>query len=247
MSNEILTASHIRKVFKSGDTELEVLRDVNLTVEKGEVVVIMGASGAGKSTLLHILGALDVPRAGTVAIDGQDLFTMNDVEQSKFRNQHIGFVFQFHHLLPEFTALENVAMPALIQGRTFAQARERALDLLEAVQLTQRAHHRPSELSGGEQQRVAVARALMNAPKLVLADEPSGNLDEEHGEELHELIFGLAREWKQTFVIVTHNPELGKRADSSYILHDGILSSDEEGSHSSENSLPTNNSLTFPN
>jgi lipoprotein-releasing system ATP-binding protein len=220
----ILRAENIHKVFSLGkDVKLHVLKGINLEVKRGEIISIVGASGAGKSTLLHILGALDRPSAGRVFIDGIDIFKMSDFELAKFRNQKIGFVFQFHHLLPEFTALENVAMPALIGGKNFNEARERAYELLKEVGLADRINHKPSELSGGEQQRVAVARALMNSPDIVLADEPSGNLDSKNAEALHELIIELNRKTGQTFIIATHNEKLAEKSDRIVKIVDGRI------------------------
>jgi lipoprotein-releasing system ATP-binding protein len=214
----------VRKSYTSGrGATLDVLRGVSARVAPGEICAIVGSSGAGKSTLLHILGALDRPSAGSVRIDGQDLFALPDAPLAAFRNAHMGFVFQFHHLLPEFSALENVMMPALIGGSTTAAAESSARELLARVGVEQRSGARPAELSGGEQQRVAVARALVNAPKVVLADEPSGNLDEENAASLQELLWSLSRERQQTFVIVTHDLALAGRADSVYRLHDGVL------------------------
>jgi len=206
---------------KSG--RLAVLRGVHLTIAKGEIVAIVGASGAGKSTLLHILGTLDRPTSGTVSYDGMDVFALADDALAHFRNRHIGFVFQFHHLLPEFSALENVAMPAMITGKKLPEVRARALELLDHVGLKNRAEQRPPKLSGGEQQRVAVARALMNAPRVVLADEPSGNLDSANAKALHRTLWNLSRTTGQTFVIVTHNEELALQADRVVRIIDGIL------------------------
>ncbi len=211
---------HVEDLTKSYPTgtggRLEVLRGVTFTVRRGEVVAVVGESGTGKSTLLHLLGALDRPDAGTVRYEGNDIFRLDDEALAAFRNRSVGFVFQFHHLLPEFTALENVAMPALIQGKDFAAARPRALDLLRQLGLEARAEHRPAELSGGEQQRVAVARALMNEPRLVLADEPTGNLDTRTAETLHEEILRLSRTFAQTFVLVTHNKKTMQAAEILY-------------------------------
>lgn len=211
----------VRDLVKSYPTahggRLEVLRGVSFDVVSGEVVAVVGESGTGKSTLLHLLGALDRPDGGTVLYNGRDIYQLDDQALAAFRNREIGFVFQFHHLLPEFTALENVAMPALISGRRFEGVRDHALDLLRMLGLEARAEHRPSELSGGEQQRVAVARALMNTPGLVLADEPTGNLDTTTAQALHDEFIRLSREMGQTFVIVTHNPTLAGLADR--VLH----------------------------
>ncbi|HBZ66337.1 MAG TPA: lipoprotein-releasing system ATP-binding protein LolD [Bacteroidales bacterium] len=201
--------------------ELTVLRSVSLAVSKGEVVTITGPSGAGKSTLLHILGTLDRPSEGEVRVGGELVTQLNDARLSAFRNRHIGFVFQFHHLLPEFTSVENVSIPAFIAGESREKAQQRAVELLEKLGLGQRLHHKPSELSGGEQQRVAVARALINNPDVVLADEPSGNLDTNAANQLHQLFFDLRSSMQQTFVIVTHNPELAAQADRTIHLTDG--------------------------
>ncbi|MDR2980513.1 MAG: ABC transporter ATP-binding protein [Bacteroidales bacterium] len=200
---------------------LTVLKGLNLEIADREVVTIVGPSGAGKSTLLHIVGTLDRPDQGEIFIDGTPVFSLSDEKLSNFRNRNIGFVFQFHHLLPEFTAVENVAMPALIGGVTKKQALKKAEELLDFMQLNERLSHKPSELSGGEQQRVAVARALINNPKLVLADEPSGNLDTENAMTLHQLFFDLRREFGQTFVIVTHNEELASMSDTRVVIKDG--------------------------
>jgi lipoprotein-releasing system ATP-binding protein len=205
------------------EDRLMVLRGVSLAITAGEIVAIVGASGAGKSTLLHIIGTLDRPTSGVVRFDGVDVFSVNDDDLAHFRNNRIGFVFQFHHLLPEFTALENVAMPALIKGEQFLAVRERALGLLHDVGMDHRADAKPPKLSGGEQQRVAVARALMNAPAVVLADDPSGNLDSANAEMLHSLIWDLSRKRGQTFVVVTHNESLARRADRIVRLVDGVV------------------------
>lgn len=210
----------VQNIFKSYGT-LQVLKNVSLEIRQGEVVSIVGASGAGKTTLLQIMGTLDRPDSGTVRIKDTDITRLSERELSRFRNQNIGFVFQFHNLLPEFTALENVCMPALIGGKTMEQAKPEAMSLLEFLNLADRASHKPSELSGGEQQRVAVARALMNNPAVVLADEPSGNLDSVHARELHELFFRLRDHYRQTFVIVTHNGELAEMSDRQITIKDG--------------------------
>ncbi|MCX8010906.1 MAG: ABC transporter ATP-binding protein [Ignavibacteria bacterium] len=224
MSNTILKAENIRRAFPvSKDKQLEVLKNISLEVIKGEIVVIVGASGAGKSTLLHILGALDRPNSGSVIIDNNEILKMRDEELAKFRNKNIGFVFQFHHLLQEFTSLENVMIPLLISGESFSNAEAKAKEAIEKVNLLERVNHKPAELSGGEQQRIAVARALVNNPKIILADEPSGNLDTKNSEALHQLIFDLRKELNQTFVIVTHNPELMKLADRVLEIKDGII------------------------
>lgn len=202
---------------------LQVLKKVSLSIEHNKVVSIVGPSGAGKSTLLHIIGTLDKPDKGSVVIDGMSVDKLNDDKLAEFRNQHIGFVYQFHHLLPEFTAIENVAMPALIAGTRKQTAFARAKELLEFMKLSERIDHKPSELSGGEQQRVSVARALVNNPKLILADEPSGNLDTENARKLHDLFFVLRDTFKQTFVIVTHNEELAQLSDKTIMMQDGKI------------------------
>lgn len=202
---------------------LQVLKQVNLEIQEAEVVAIVGASGAGKTTLLQILGTLEKPDSGHVLFGKDNPFLLNDKSLSSFRNKNIGFIFQFHQLLPEFTALENVMIPALIQGISKKEASDRASSLLMRMNLTDRILHKPSALSGGEQQRVAVARALMNKPKLILADEPSGNLDSKHAKELHELFFSLRDEFRQTFVIVTHNDELARMSDRQLTMTDGTL------------------------
>jgi lipoprotein-releasing system ATP-binding protein len=203
--------------------ELEVLKGVSLEISEGEVVSIVGASGAGKSTLLHIIGTLDKADGGTVTINGIEAGKLKDQKLSDFRNRAIGFVFQFHHLLPEFTALENVCIPAFIAGKTEAEAHAKAKELLGFLGLADRAEHKPSQLSGGEQQRVAVARALVNQPAVVLADEPSGNLDSQSAKELHQLFFDLRDKFNQTFVIVTHNEDLANMADRKLEMKDGQI------------------------
>jgi lipoprotein-releasing system ATP-binding protein len=201
--------------------QLEILKGVDLRVNSGEIVSIVGSSGAGKTTLLQILGTLDKPDSGTLEIAGVNPFKLNSNELSRFRNQSLGFIFQFHQLLPEFNALENTMLPALIGGMTKKEAEEIARPLLEKLGIEDRSQHKPSELSGGEQQRVAVCRALINNPKMIFADEPSGNLDTKNARELHELFFQLRDEFKQTFVIVTHNEELAQMADRSLVMRDG--------------------------
>jgi lipoprotein-releasing system ATP-binding protein len=213
----MIQVEHVCKSY--GD--LKVLRDVSLEVAQGEVVSIVGASGAGKTTLLQIIGTLDRPDSGTVRIDGTDVTTLGERQLARFRNSKIGFVFQSHNLLPEFTALENVCMPALIGGVSMEEASSEAMKLMEFLNISNRATHKPSELSGGEQQRVAVARALINRPAVILADEPSGNLDSQHARELHALFFKLRDEYKQTFIIVTHNTELAEMSDRMIVIKDG--------------------------
>lgn len=202
---------------------LEVLKGIDLHIAKKEIVSIMGASGAGKTTLLHILGTLDRADKGSLLIEGTEVNALSDKHLASFRNQKIGFVFQFHHLLPEFTALENICIPAFIGGTPKEEAMEHAMQLLDYLNLTERKDHKPSQLSGGEQQRIAVARALINKPAVVLADEPSGNLDSASAKELHKLFFKLRDELGQTFVIVTHNPELAAMSDRTITIKDGRI------------------------
>ncbi|HEY0261747.1 MAG TPA: ABC transporter ATP-binding protein [Chitinophagales bacterium] len=215
----LLEAKNISKSYG----ELRVLNDVSLSVNEAEVVSIVGPSGAGKSTLLHILGTLDAPDKGEVILSGTNIFKQKNKALPQFRNRNIGFIFQFHHLLPEFTALENVCIPAFINGKSNSEAEKTAKELLDRLKLSHRISHKPSELSGGEQQRVAVARALMNQPKLVLADEPSGNLDTDNAHALHKLFFELRDEFKQTFIIVTHNEQLAEMADRTIVMKDGQI------------------------
>jgi lipoprotein-releasing system ATP-binding protein len=226
----LVTVNDLMKQYDTGgDEPLTVLRNLDLAVQEGEIVAVVGESGTGKSTLLHLLGALDRPTAGTVRFKGQDLFAKSDDELAAFRNRSIGFVFQFHHLLPEFTALENVAMPALIQHKSMAEVTPRAQDLLDLLGLADRADHRPSALSGGEKQRVAIARSLMNEPALVLMDEPTGNLDARTAEPMHQEIERLSREIAQTFVLATHDPSLAKIAGRILRLELGQLHDLEPG------------------
>ncbi len=203
--------------------DLEVLKGVHININEGEVVSIVGSSGAGKTTFLQILGTLDLPSSGKVLFDGVDVSTLSKKKLARFRNKNIGFIFQFHHLLPEFTALENVCIPAFIAGVSKKEAEQRAMRLLTKLGLAHRAEHKSDSLSGGEQQRVSVARALINNPKLILADEPSGNLDSKNAQELHQLFFDLREEFNQTFVIVTHNEELANMADRKLVMKDGII------------------------
>jgi len=218
----MLKATNIYKSYG----EVQVLKGIDLQVKKGEIVSIMGASGAGKSTLLHVMGTIDKADQGQVEIDGQDVTKLNDKNLSVFRNQHIGFVFQFHHLLPEFTALENICIPAYIAGKTRKDAEEEAIRLLNDLSLYDRKDHKPSELSGGEQQRVAIARALVNHPSVVFADEPSGNLDSEASNDLHQLFLQLRVKLNQTFVVVTHNKTLANMADRKLTIKDGLIFSE---------------------
>ena len=203
--------------------QLKVLKGIDLEIKAGEVVAIVGASGAGKSTLLHILGTLDMPDKGSVQIKGQDVFSQSSKNLAAFRNKSLGFVFQFHNLLPEFSALENVIIPGLISNTSEKKVKDRAVELLKMLGLEDRIHHKPSELSGGEQQRIAVARAMINSPDLILADEPSGNLDSKNALELHQLFFQLRKEIGQTFIIVTHNEELSRMADRRVEMADGVI------------------------
>ena len=219
--NNLIRITDLYKSYYDGLTELPVLKGVDLEVKRAEIIAIVGASGVGKSTLLHLLGGLDRPTEGTIFYEGEDIFALNDQELDRFRNEEIGFVFQFHHLLPEFTALENVAMPGLIARQESDAAQNRAKELLEYVGLGERLEHRPSELSGGERQRVAIARALVNQPKVVLADEPTGNLDQKTSEAVHDLLWTLNDQFNQTFIIVTHNQTLAQRADRLVQLVDG--------------------------
>ena len=215
----MISCANIHKSYE----QLQVLKGVSLEITKGDLVCIVGPSGAGKSTLLHIIGTLDKADSGTVTINNQQISSLKDNELSDFRNQYLGFVFQFHHLLPEFTAIENVSIPAFIAKKNEAETKKRAKELLDFLGLKDRLNHRPNELSGGEQQRVSVARALMNQPLVILADEPTGNLDTERSEELHQLFFDLKKEFNQTFIIVTHNDLLADKADKKFVMKDGLI------------------------
>lgn len=216
---DMLKAEGILKAYGS----LPVLKGIELHIREGEIVSIVGASGAGKSTLLHILGTLDSPDSGSILLNNTKVFALGQEQLAAFRNREIGFIFQFHNLLPEFTALENVMIPGLIGGRKQSQVRKRAVELLKLLGLSERKDHKPSELSGGEQQRVSVARALINDPSIIFADEPSGNLDSKNANELHQLFFDLRKEFNQTFVLVTHNTELADMADRKLEIADGVI------------------------
>jgi lipoprotein-releasing system ATP-binding protein len=220
----IIKAENLHKSFTTiKNVKLEVLKGITINIEMEKISVIVGASGAGKSTLLHLLSGLDRPDNGKVYFDNKDIFSYNDEKLSRFRNQNIGFVFQFHHLLPEFTAVENVAIPLMINGISLTRSVDRAKELLNSVGLSERSDHKPAELSGGEQQRVAVARALANDPKIIFADEPTGNLDSENSEAIHKLLFELRDRLNVTFIIVTHNPGLVQLADTVYEMKDGLI------------------------
>jgi lipoprotein-releasing system ATP-binding protein len=239
----------IRNITKSFGS-LQVLKGISLHINKGEVVSIVGPSGAGKTTLLQIMGTLDKPDQGEIVIDGIDVSRMSTKKLSDFRNTHIGFIFQFHQLLPEFTAIENIMIPAFIAGKSHREAKKKAEELLSFMGLTDRASHKPNELSGGEKQRVAVARALVNNPAVVLADEPSGSLDTKNKEELHQLFFDLRDKFGQTFVIVTHDEELARITDRTIHLKDGVIIDDaasEASAPSSESSAPTASETSSPN
>lgn len=216
---DMLRANGIRKSYGN----LHVLKGVDIEIHKGEIVSIAGSSGAGKSTLLHILGTLDTPDDGKIYLEGTEVTSLKGKKLADYRNSHIGFVFQFHHLLPEFSALENICVPGWIAGHSTKKIRERAMELLALLNLSNRKDHKPSELSGGEQQRVAVARALINNPKIVMADEPTGNLDSHNARELHRLFISLKQKFEQTFLIVTHNEELAAMSDRLLHMKDGVI------------------------
>jgi lipoprotein-releasing system ATP-binding protein len=221
--SEVITCRHLGKTFREGDTPLTILHDIDFSISKGERIAIMGASGSGKSTLLHLLGGLDEPTTGDVNITGKSLKSLSPMQLGKLRNRELGFVYQFHHLLPEFTALENVAMPLLIRGTTPAIARVRAEELLDLVGLSARLSHKPGELSGGERQRASVARALVTNPACVLADEPTGNLDRQNAEQVYELMLQLNQEFGTSFLVATHDPLIAGRMDRVVQLEDGCL------------------------
>lgn len=219
----VLRASNIAKVYDEGDLKTDVLADVSFTLKRGETLAIVGASGSGKSTLLHIIGGLDTLTRGEVEVEGKNLSSLSDADRGRVRNRSMGFIYQFHHLLPEFTALENVCMPLLIRGVAIAEAEKQATALLARVGLSQRLHHKPGELSGGERQRCAVARALVTRPAVVLGDEPTGNLDEGNAAQVYDLMLELNREIGTSFILVTHDNRLAKRMDRTLELHNGML------------------------
>jgi lipoprotein-releasing system ATP-binding protein len=219
----VLRASNIAKVYDEGDLKTDVLADVSFTLKRGETLAIVGASGSGKSTLLHIIGGLDTLTRGEVEVEGKNLSSLSDADRGRVRNRSMGFIYQFHHLLPEFTALENVCMPLLIRGEAIAEAEREATALLGRVGLSKRLHHKPGELSGGERQRCAVARALVTRPAVVLGDEPTGNLDETNAAQVYELMLELNREIGTSFILVTHDNRLAARMDRTLELHNGML------------------------
>ena len=221
--NLILSSKGLKKNYQSGPVQLEVLRGINLEIQKGEIVSVVGPSGAGKSTLLHLLGGLDRPTSGTVYWDNQDIFSLSDYELANLRNSMVGFLFQFHHLLSEFTALENVGIPRRMRGISARESHQKAQSLLESLGLGDRSHHRPGELSGGEQQRVALARALINDPPILLADEPTGNLDHHTGQQVLEVLWDLRVKREQTIIIVTHDPAVAERADRCIRVDEGQI------------------------
>ncbi|WP_201315263.1 lipoprotein-releasing ABC transporter ATP-binding protein LolD [Dyella sp. EPa41] len=224
MTNDIvLRASHIAKVYEEGDLKTDVLADVSFTLKRGETLAIVGASGSGKSTLLHIIGGLDTLTRGEVEVEGKNLSRLSDADRGRVRNRSMGFIYQFHHLLPEFTALENVCMPLLIRGVAIAEAERQASELLGRVGLSKRVGHKPAELSGGERQRCAVARALVTRPAVVLGDEPTGNLDEGNAAQVYDLMLELNREIGTSFILVTHDSRLARRMDRTLELHNGML------------------------
>jgi len=224
MSEQLISCTDLHKAYAEGDLHVDVLRGINLQVSRGESIAIMGTSGSGKSTLLHLLGGLDLPNKGEISIVGKNTLNLTDAERGKLRNESLGFIYQFHHLLPEFSALENVAMPLLISDSCDAESAARsAKDLLEKVGLGDRLQHKPGELSGGERQRAAIARALVTQPECVLADEPTGNLDEKTADQVFSLMLELKQDSGTSFIMVTHNQSLAEKMDKTYQLHDGIL------------------------
>jgi lipoprotein-releasing system ATP-binding protein len=221
--NEVLSCSHLAKSYSDATSTLHVLRDIDLAIRRGEQVAIMGASGSGKSTLLHLLGGLDTPTGGEILIDGTPIQRLNAVQLGNLRNRALGFIYQFHHLLPEFTALENVAMPLLVRGDSPATAAAEAAGMLDRVGLSGRLTHKPGELSGGERQRAAVARALVTRPVCVLADEPTGNLDRKNADQVYDLMLELNREFSTSYLVVTHDPQIARRMDRILVLNDGYI------------------------
>ncbi len=223
MNKTVLACQDLSKRFKEGPLDVEVLKNISIQVESGQRIAIMGASGSGKSTLLHLLGGLESPSSGNVFLDGQSIIGMNERQLSKLRNSALGFIYQFHHLLGEFTLVENVSMPLLIRGDDVDRAERQAREILERVGLKQRAMHKPGELSGGERQRAAIARALVTRPKCVLADEPTGNLDRKTADHVYELMLELNKEYQVSFVVVTHDAQLAEKMDQTYTLQDGAI------------------------
>jgi len=224
MSEPVISCVDLHKSFAEGDLHVDVLRGINLQVSRGESIAIMGTSGSGKSTLLHLLGGLDIPNKGEISVVGKNTTSLTDAERGKLRNESLGFIYQFHHLLPEFTALENVAMPLLISDNCDADTAARsASELLEKVGLGDRLQHKPGELSGGERQRAAIARAMVTRPECILADEPTGNLDEKTADQVFELMLELKQDVGTSFIMVTHNQSLAEKMDKTYQLHDGLL------------------------
>jgi lipoprotein-releasing system ATP-binding protein len=227
--SEVLSCSHLAKSYTDANSTLHVLRDIDLTIRQGEQVAIMGASGSGKSTLLHLLGGLDTPTGGQIRIDGTPIERLNAVQLGRLRNRALGFIYQFHHLLPEFTALENVAMPLLVRGVSSAKAADEAARILDRVGLSGRLTHKPGELSGGERQRAAVARALVTRPVCVLADEPTGNLDRKNADQVYDLMLELNREFSTSYLVVTHDPQIAERMDRIMVLDDGSIAENSSG------------------
>ncbi len=223
MNNNLIELFDIKKSFKDGENQLEIIKGIDLTIKEFEIIGVIGPSGAGKSTLLHMIGGLSKPTSGEVKYEKNNIYIQNGKKLSNFRNQYIGFIFQFHYLLPEFTALENVTIPLLIRHENFDTARDKASSILKELGLESRMGHRPNELSGGEQQRVAIARAMVTIPRFILADEPTGNLDRENSEKVQELLINLARQKKQTVIIVTHNETLAKNTDRIIRILDGKI------------------------
>jgi lipoprotein-releasing system ATP-binding protein len=228
--SEVLSCSRLAKSYTDASSTLHVLRDIDLTIRQGEQVAIMGASGSGKSTLLHLLGGLDTPTGGQIRIDGAPIERLNAVQLGRLRNRALGFIYQFHHLLPEFTALENVAMPLLVRGTSSAKAADEAARILDRVGLSGRLTHKPGELSGGERQRAAVARALVTRPVCVLADEPTGNLDRKNADQVYDLMLELNREFSTSYLVVTHDPQIAERMDRIMVLDDGYIAESSSGS-----------------